>query len=508
MPRFVHAACFLLYASKNCCEHGMTMQSSRIRVLLGRDLAVTRLLLTITLLVSFSAFASVQIEPSRLLIDERMEIEAGNYTYFELPLSAGTTLVAKFAVSGGLNNHLNVWLLDLPNYQLFRAGREYSYYKGTSGTFQRLVQYAFTIPATGLYYLVFDNRGALMLPRTAYANVYIVEPVPGAQHKKDFELYSGLYYGLLRKLFEFDDIDVTVRLCGTENAFSNPNITMCRELIDRNERHGIPAANIFVFFHEVAHSLLKLWGYPTWDNEEVADEMATVLSVLIKKEELALQAAQWWANSGSRQEALDKMVVDDRHTISPQRARNVVSWLNRRDELLRRWQKIWVPHMTHEALVALRDSTEVWVDKRLIVATLDTRNPRSVTTATAPSDTREVASQPSSPVTLLVGKWRSIGAVSPFVYEFRKDGTWTAQSDGSQVLGTASGKWNLAGDSFTGSVEKSTVRSLPKGHRWNDEVKKPSEINRGSMRNINGSNSRCGPDSVRRNPRPTYAITV
>jgi hypothetical protein len=249
---------------------------------------------------------------------------------------------------------------------------------------------------------------------------------------------------------------------------------MCRELIDNNEKRGIPAANIFVFFHEAAHSLLKLWGYPLSDNEDAADEMATVLSLLIKKEELALQAAQWWANSGSRREALDKMIVDDRHTISPQRARNIVNWLNRRGELLQRWQKIWVPHMTHEALIALRDSTEAWVDKQLVVATLGTQSARPVTTATATglSDTREVSSQPPSSVMILVGKWRAVGATLPLAYEFREDGTWTAQFDRSQTLGMASGKWNLTGDSFTGSVEKSTIRSLPKGHRWNDEVKK------------------------------------
>lgn len=432
-----------------------------------------RLLLTITALLPFSAFAAVQIEPSRLLIDKRMEIEAGSYTYFELPLSAGTTLVTKFIVSGGLNDRLNVWLLDLHNYQLFRAGRPYSVYKGTSGTFQHLVQYTFTIPATGPYYLVFDNRGALMLSRTAHANVYLVERTLGSQHQKDVELYNGLYYGLLRKLFEFDDIDVTVRVCGMENAFSNPNITMCRELIDNNEKRGIPAANIFVFFHEAAHSLLQLWGYPLSDNEDAADEMATVLSLLIKKEELALQAAQWWANSGSRQEALSKMVIDDRHTISPQRARNIVNWLNRKDELLQRWQKFWVPHMTHEALVALRDSNDVWINKKLIVATLDARGPRPVATATAPADSREVSLQPS-PAAILVGRWRPVGAKLYLAYEFRKDGTWTAQFGESYVLGIASGKWNLAGSSFTGFVEESTILTLPKGHRWNDEVKKLS----------------------------------
>lgn len=435
------------------------------------------LLLIIIGLLPFCSFAEVHVEPSRLLIDQRMEIMAGSYAYFEVPSSAGTTLVAKFKVSGGLENSMYVWLLDLHNYQLFQASRQFSFYKGTSGTVQDVAEYKFTIPATGLYYLVFDNRHALMLPRTAYANVYVIERTLGPQYQKDVERYNGLYNGLLRKLFEFDDFDVAVRLCSIENSFSNTanfNITMCRELIDGNDKRGLPAANVFVFFHEAAHSLLNLWEYPGYDNEDIADEMATVLSLLLKKEELALQAAQWWANSGSQQEALDKMIIDDRHTISPQRARNIVNWLNRKDELLKRWQTIWVPHMTREALIALRDSSDSWVDKQLVLATLATRDEAAVT-ATSTSDSHEGSVEASPVAAILAGKWRDVLGVLPLVYDFQENGTWTAQLEGYPILGRASGAWNIAGDRFTGSVDESSILVLPKGRQWIDEIEKLTE---------------------------------
>lgn len=429
------------------------------------------LLIVGALLLPFNTIASIRIESSRLLVDERLEVAAGSYSYFELRLSGGTKLVTKFAVSGGFNNRLHVWLLDLHNYQLFQSGQRYSYHESSSGTVEHLAQYTFTIPATGLYYLIFDNRHALMLSRTAHANVYAIERTPGPEHQKDSDLYDALYNQFLRRLFEFEEFDVTVRVCGMENAFSNPNITMCRELIDRNESQGIAGANIFVFFHEVAHSLLKIWGYPLWDNEDVADEMATVLAVLIKKEELALQAAQWWASSGSRQEALSKMVIDDRHTISPQRARNIVNWLNRKGELLQRWQKIWVPHMTQEALIAMRDSHDEWVDKQLVLKALDGRAKPAATAVSLPSTSREASAKPAS-LNGIVGKWRGTGGPSALTFEFRADGTWSARANRSRFSGNATGKWNLTGNSFTGHVEESTISALRKGRRWNDEVTK------------------------------------
>jgi hypothetical protein len=45
--------------------------------------------------------------------------------------------------------------------------------------------------------------------------------------------------------------------------------------------------------------------------------------------------------------------VDDRHTVSPQRARNIITWINNEDELTRRWLHLLIPKMTDEALTAL-----------------------------------------------------------------------------------------------------------------------------------------------------------
>lgn len=72
----------------------------------------------------------------------------------------------------------------------------------------------------------------------------------------------------------------------------------------------------------------------------------------------ALEAAQWWSNQVSTTDAVAKMWMDDRHTLSPQRARNIGHWLNNERELIPRWQKLMIPNMQTEVLQALMRNPE------------------------------------------------------------------------------------------------------------------------------------------------------
>src|SRR5262249_46746932 len=145
--------------------------------------------------------------------------------------------------------------------------------------------------------------------------------------------------------------NIAIRHCGVENAFSNPNITLCAELIQSLGKQRLDSALAFVFLHELGHTLLRGWGLPMWDNEDAADEFATVLMKMGHQDAAALQAAQWWATQTNAQEALSKLWVDDRHTVSPQRARNIIHWLNDTDQLLDRWKRVFVPNMQTDALL-------------------------------------------------------------------------------------------------------------------------------------------------------------
>jgi len=316
--------------------------------------------------------SSVYIEPSQSLIRQSLQVNAGRAQEFNFELTSGSTLVAEFKVSGGANNTIKVWLLDAPNYELYQSGQQFQYFEGTSGSVRQVANYKFNVADTNTYYLVLDNTGAWVLPRTVDLYVYAVLPKPTPEV---IELQNNVdaAYRQLKSLFVFDDFQISFRHCGVVNAFSNPNVTICLELVENLHDNNVDDAIAFVFFHELGHSLMRLWGLPLWDNEDVADEFATVLTIMGKQEQMALHAAQWWAAQTSKQEALSKLSMDDRHTISPQRARNIIHWLNNDNELVRRWLKLMIPNIQTQALRSMLDESDQRIDKELVRSELGKR---------------------------------------------------------------------------------------------------------------------------------------
>ncbi len=65
---------------------------------------------------------------------------------------------------------------------------------------------------------------------------------------------------------------------------------------------------------------------------------------------------------------------DDRHTLSPQRARNITHWLNQREALLRRWAKVFVPNMQTNVLLSLDREQDNWIDHALVRSELAKRS--------------------------------------------------------------------------------------------------------------------------------------
>jgi hypothetical protein len=319
-----------------------------------------------------SVTPAVYIEPSQTLVRQIVQVEAGRFVPFNFPLVRGSALTAEFKVQGGTNHTIKVWLMDATNYQRYQAGQEFSYFEGTSGAVQKIANYTFPVSVTNIYYLVLDNSAALMLSRKVDLYVYAILPEP-TQEQIDFGNKVNAMYQGLKTFFVFDDFQISVRHCGTENAFSNPNITLCTELVEALHDQNLDEAVSFVFFHELGHSMMRLWGLPTWDNEDVADEFATVFLIMGKQEGMALKAAQWWSSRTTEEEALAKLWIDDRHTVSPQRARNIIRWLNSDNDLVRRWMKVMVPNMQTQALHEMLADAYPQIDKDLVRGELGKR---------------------------------------------------------------------------------------------------------------------------------------
>jgi hypothetical protein len=316
--------------------------------------------------------SGVYVEPSQPLLRRAVQVAARRFAAFDLTLTRGSTVTAQIKVRGGIDDKIKVWLLDATNYQLFQARRQFSYFRGTSGNVRQVAHYTFDVTATNIYYLVLDNTGALMLPRTVdlYAYAILPEPTP---EQIDLQKKMNASYRLLKSAFIFEDFEISICHCGAVNAFSNPNVTICTELLEKLHDANLDDAIVFVFFHELGHSLMRLWGLPLSDDEDVADEFATTMSILGNQQATALHAAQWWTSQTREQKASAKMWVDDRHTISVRRARNIIRWLNDDGDLVRRWLKVLIPNMQTQVLRDMLNDSDPRIDKELVRSELGKR---------------------------------------------------------------------------------------------------------------------------------------
>ncbi|HEV2348989.1 MAG TPA: DUF4344 domain-containing metallopeptidase [Terriglobia bacterium] len=314
----------------------------------------------------------VFVEPWQVLVRQATTVKAGSFVVYDFNLIEGARLLAQFQVEGGLNDTIQVFFLDYPNFQLYSARRPFKYYRGLSGSARRVANAEFKVSQAGVYYLILDNRNALLLPRNVTLHVDSVLPQVTPESEEVRKSFEAMYLGL-KKVFIFPHFQTTVRHCGFVNAFSNPNITLCTELLEEMVTKGMGSAIAFVYFHELGHTLMKQWGLPFWDNEDDADGFATALLLQVNQSAIALQAAQFWASQNtSTQDAVAKIWMDDRHSLSPQRARNIIRWVNNRTDLVSRWEHIFIPNMQTTALESSLHDSEV-LDKNLVRAELARR---------------------------------------------------------------------------------------------------------------------------------------
>jgi hypothetical protein len=122
---------------------------------------------------------------------------------------------------------------------------------------------------------------------------------------------------------------------------------------------------VFVLVHEVSHVLLRQWGILLHDNEEAVDELTTVILKIFGEGDRARAPADYFSRQPPEAQLRAKGMLDDRHPLSVQRARNILGWLDDPD-LVRKWQKILVPHMQTRLLEHLRRHPEPWTDQALV----------------------------------------------------------------------------------------------------------------------------------------------
>jgi hypothetical protein len=187
----------------------------------------------------------------------------------------------------------------------------------------------------------------------------------------------------LGQIFVFDPFPIGIKRCGTPKAFADPfRIILCTEYMAHlsdvlRDRKKTQETLSFSLFHEIGRVLLEKWEHPFRSNIDVADEFATVLMVMVNQKEHARGAAEYFSRNSSAYYAMKKLFQDDRHPLSPKRARNVLVWLND-PGLVRKWQELLVPHMKTALLQQLKKKPTLWTDLSLVEAELAKRDKKAI----------------------------------------------------------------------------------------------------------------------------------
>lgn len=148
----------------------------------------------------------------------------------------------------------------------------------------------------------------------------------------------------ISKAYIVPKLSVTVKPCGEVNAFSNPDITICSELIAELVDKDLPLALWPVVLHELGHSLMWFWKIPGYDNEDTVDNFAG--SMLAKTNPKAVdQYIAWFETMDPVAEAVAKLTSAGKHPLSIERAKSLRSIVRSPAPDMKRWEELLAPHL-------------------------------------------------------------------------------------------------------------------------------------------------------------------
>ena len=244
------------------------------------------------------------------------------------------------------------------------------------GQVVKRLSFSVSIPESDDYFVVLDNRSG---PKTKTVTLTVAAARSSVDQVEAADKILRTFEQQLHQLFIFDRFNMGVERCNEPKAFlGRSGIFLCAEYVyylydTFGDKQKAQDALAFSIFHEVAQELLTEWHQPTATNKESADEFATVLMVMLKQSERASSLAEYIVSNPSSSASLSRVLNDDRHPPSPQRARNILRWLEEPHQLARKWQKILVPHMQTVLLKRLLLKPTPWTDLELVEKELRTR---------------------------------------------------------------------------------------------------------------------------------------
>lgn len=333
----------------------------------GRTNVIKLALLGVTFAVLFEPLhLGAQEQEVTIISPQVWRVEPQTYRYWQFRVSRAGRIDGQVRAAGGTGNDIRVLVLTDNEFLMMRdRGQE------PRGLYSAVIRHEgnLSVPLidAGAYAIVLDNRKSVVSPKNVVAEMrwiaddagggpyrVMVPPEFASMRRPVTQMLEGL-----GKLVDLPSLTVAYYRCGFQNAFAvNLRIWWCAETAAWDKQHGGPGAFLFTFFHELWHATASTWGYPMWDNEDAADEFATFLLTVLGGPRFTEGAARAWSAQWSsfltwlNEAAIKGLGLADRHSVSPQRARNIREWAANPRELQRRWFHLLLPKVQ---VAALRD---------------------------------------------------------------------------------------------------------------------------------------------------------
>jgi len=283
--------------------------------------------------------------------------EIAPQTYMSIPLpssnKANSIYTVRITSDNKVYKDITAFLVDEENKKLFSRGMQYR----RIGTSKAVAPFTIkgAIKSNSRHYLVLDNTYANFMTKKLNVSITAESPADEVQSERLKDAFLQMYKGLKGE-YVFKDFDIYVEPCGQVNAFSESftsgNIHICTELLDNISKAKNLGAFQFIFFHELGHTMLGLWGLPANNNEDIADEFATFLMLQGDAAQgvLLSKSLDFWKNRDSVSEANNMILNGDRHSLSVQRIRNIEENIRNSSRFCKRWTQLVYPHMTTNGL--------------------------------------------------------------------------------------------------------------------------------------------------------------
>lgn len=341
--------------------------------------AIKNLLIILLIVLTPLSKAEIIVSPvmNTAAVEKYYEVAPKSYAVVQLPGkgnlndSFNITISADNAVYKDITAHL----VDADNLNLLRQGYPYSGIGYQKAIAPFVIQGSTGTP--GPFYLILDNRFAAFIAKKLRVSVAASMTLDHAAHQGLEKKFSGMYARIKQKLI-FPDFNIRVEPCGQVNAFSesfgNGDVHYCTEMVaDVANNQG---AFVFIFLHEIGHSLLGLWGVPGNNNEDLADEFATyiLMSDSASGYSLLNNSFAFWQKSDVKSEAMNMITSGDRHSLSIQRIRNTQENMKNSVSFLKRWNQLIYPHTTNEELRRIIQTPKSGEDARLAQSILAQRS--------------------------------------------------------------------------------------------------------------------------------------